>query len=342
MRFVDSKQTIQQRVLSIKLLEKSLYGDALAAVVVETVFSVEQKSLKVRFNTVDGCATNCVANGIMKALFRECCDIICISHSSNLSMKLFEKTTKTAHKFISLWSQCLTQGHKVRAATQLSLGETGIRTHEIRWMAEYRAAVQIYNHFDKVVEIIRDNDLGCASLMGQLEEILEVDKDTLLLELALINDSDEPIANFCNRFEGDGYLAPYVYDKWNGLSEHMSHVLDDFTQPQYQSAVRTVATKIAHDDLNMLDQMIKDTVVKAIPVAQKLQSDTVVRLRDTLNIFRGCRLLGYQFVKATFTVTPTTLTRKIGKRPNFFKNDFYDSILRPWIGNDTIITYCEL
>ena len=51
MRFVDSKRTIQQRVLSIKLLEKSLYGDALAAVVVETVFSVEQKSLKVRFNT---------------------------------------------------------------------------------------------------------------------------------------------------------------------------------------------------------------------------------------------------------------------------------------------------
>ena len=38
----------------------------------------------------------------------------------------------------------------------------------------------------------------------------------------------------------------------------------------------------------------------------------------------------------------TTLTSKIGKSSNFFKNDFYDSILWPWIGNNKIITHCEL
>ena len=102
--------------------------------------------------------------------------------------------------------------------------------------------------------------------MRQLKEILDDDEDTLLLELALLNDSGKPIASFCNRFEGDGYLAPYVYDEWSALSEHMTHVLDDF---------------------------INATVIKAKPVAQKLQSDTFVRLRNSLQTFRACRLLGY-------------------------------------------------
>ena len=177
----------------MKLLENALDGDSLAAVVVDAIYGVEQKPMKVRFNTVDGCATNGVANMVMKALFRECNDIVCMSHSSNISMELFQKTTKTAHKFISLWSQCLTQGHRVRAATQLSLGEKGLKTHAIRWMAEYRAAVQIHKNFDKVVNIIKDEDVGCASLIGQLVTLLEEEKDTLRLELALISDSGSPI-----------------------------------------------------------------------------------------------------------------------------------------------------
>jgi hypothetical protein len=173
----------------VKLIEKALHGDSLAAVVVEAIYGIEQKPMKVRYNTVDGCATNGVANTVMKALFRECSDIVCMSHSSNICMELFQKTTKTAHKFISLWSQCLTQGSRVRSATQLSLGEKGLKTHAIRWMAEYRAAVQIHKNFDKISGIIQNEDVGCVSLIGQLVTILEEEKNTLRLELALICDS---------------------------------------------------------------------------------------------------------------------------------------------------------
>lgn len=279
------------------MLERALHGDSLAAVVVEAVFGVEQKASKLRFNTVDGCATNGVANVVMKAIFRECCDIICISHTSNLSMALFERTTKVAHKFISLWSQCLTQGHKVRLATQASLGEKGIKSHAIRWMAEYRASVQIFNNLEKIEEIIRNEDVGCASLIGQLLEIIDGDRDNLRLELALLNDSGEPIAAFCNHFEGDGYLAPYVYNKWNGLADHMTHILENLAKPEHLSAVRRIACEIGQGDKVIEDQLIDMTVQKAKPVAQKLQSDTLGRLGDTMQIFRASRLLGYQFAR---------------------------------------------
>lgn len=297
-RFVDSRKTIQQRVLTVKLLETALYGDSLAAVVVESIYSVEQKPLKVRYNTVDGCATNGVANTVMKALFRECCDIVCMSHSFNLSMELFQKTTKTAHKFISLWSQCLTQGHKVRAATQLSLGEKGVKTHAIRWLAEYRAVVQVYNNFEKITAIIKEEDVGCASLISQLVDILEEDKDNLLLELALIFDSGYPIASFCNHFEGDGYLAPYVCDEWNKLNDHMTDILEKLPHSDFHSAVRDIATSIAGDDVVLLEELITNTSKKTKPVAQKLESDTQGRLRSSLQVFKGCRMLGYQYIKA--------------------------------------------
>ena len=253
--------------------------------------------MKVRFNTVDGCATNGVANMVMKALFRECNDIVCMSHSSNISMEMFQKTTKTAHKFISLWSQCLTQGHRVRAATQLSLGEKGLKTHAIRWMAEYRAAVQIHKYFDKIVDIINDEDVGCASLIGQLVTILEEEKDTLRLELALICDSGSPIAAFCNNFEGDGYLAPYLYDEWEGLNNRMTHILDNLIKVDVKSAVRDVASRIAGDDDDKLEELIVETVNKSRPVARKLESDTMGRLRASLQIFKGCRMLGFQYVR---------------------------------------------
>jgi hypothetical protein len=214
-------------------------------------------------------------------------------------MQLFEKHAKVAHKFLSSWSQCLTQGNKVRMATQLSLGEKGLKTHAVRWMAEYRAAVQVFKHFEKIEYIIQEEDVGCASLIGTLREILdnEEDKSTLLLELALITDSGNPIASFCNHFEGDGYLAPYVHDKWISLSEHMNHVIDDFPKPDCQSAVREIASKIAPNDPARQLQLINTTVAKAVAVAQKLHYDTQVRLRETLQIFRGCRLLGYQYVR---------------------------------------------
>lgn len=172
-RFVCKKNTIQQRVLALGFLAHPLTGITLASQVVEEVMSVAKQSpSKLRFNTVDGCATNGAANLIMKAVFRECCDLVCVSHTSNLPMKLFEKSTPMAHKFLSTWSQCLNQGSKVRAAVRIALGVAGIRSHAIRWMAEYREAVQVHDHFFAIKEIIMGDDVGCESLMATLRTII--------------------------------------------------------------------------------------------------------------------------------------------------------------------------
>lgn len=76
-RFVCKKKTIQQRVLALNFLESPLAGNTLAAQLIKQVMTpAHQNPLKLRFNTADGCATNGVANEVMKAVFSECCDLI--------------------------------------------------------------------------------------------------------------------------------------------------------------------------------------------------------------------------------------------------------------------------
>lgn len=95
-RFVCEKKTIQQRSLCLKFLADPLTGNALAAQIIDVVMTQSgQHPQKLRFNTADGCATNGLANDVMKAIFPQCCDLICLSHTSNLPMKL-----PTSNKFL--------------------------------------------------------------------------------------------------------------------------------------------------------------------------------------------------------------------------------------------------
>ena len=72
-----------------------------------------------------------------------------------------------------------------------------------------------------------------------------------------------------------------------------------YPEVNYPSNCREVARDIAPDSLEEQQEMVKLTVVKAVVVLQKLESDTLTltRFNGTLKILRGCRLLGYEFVR---------------------------------------------
>jgi hypothetical protein len=70
--------------------------------------------------------------------------------TANLPMKLFGTATPTAHKFLAAWSQSLAQGSKVRAAARHALGEGAMKNHAIRWMGEFRTAVQVGDNFNLI------------------------------------------------------------------------------------------------------------------------------------------------------------------------------------------------
>lgn len=115
--------------------------------------------------------------------------------------------------------------------------------------------------------------------------------------MALIKDAGEKIAYFCNHFEGDGFLAPYAYDGWHDLNDHMTEVVERYVDMDYPSSVRDVAINIAPHNEDLQITLIQRTVDKAKIVKDKLESDTLTRLTDTLKILRGSRLLGFQYIR---------------------------------------------
>lgn len=83
-RFVRLNKTIQQRLLALSFLSKPLTGNSLAAQVIHQIMTLARQSPeKMRFNTVDGYASNNVANEVMQTIFPQCCDLICVAHTSN-------------------------------------------------------------------------------------------------------------------------------------------------------------------------------------------------------------------------------------------------------------------
>ena len=73
----------------------------------------------------------------------------------------------------SQWSQCLTQGSRVRSAFSRATGEKGLRSHAIRWMAQFGEAVQVYARFKIVKVIVNSAEVGCESLMNTLRAIID-------------------------------------------------------------------------------------------------------------------------------------------------------------------------
>lgn len=116
-------------------------------------------------------------------------------------------------------------------------------------MAEFCTAVQVNNRFDLIRDIIENQDVGCDNLMETLQAILHrpagnhlpSGEDILRLELALIKDPGEPIAHFCNHFEGDGFLAPYAFDSWNNLNHHIRNVVHRYMEVDCVSACTAAA-----------------------------------------------------------------------------------------------------
>ena len=171
----------------------------------------------------------------------------------------------------------------------------------------HRTAVRVGDKYDLIKDIIENQNVGCDNLIAFLQAIINQPANgkinsrehTLQMELALIKDAGEPIASFCNHFEGDGFLAPYAYDRWNDINDHLRVMVERYIEEDCPSTCRNVVREIATDDFDTQQILMQLTVNKAVVVAEKLESDSLTRFRDTLKVLRGCRLLGYQFVKDT-------------------------------------------
>jgi hypothetical protein len=273
-------------------------AEEMAGLTINQIIGIAQQSPdKLSSWTCDGSFTNTAAYELMKCVFRLCKHFICLSHSANIPVKKLDLTCPTAKKFMSKYSNALNWSVQLRRHVRQLIGENPEQLSGIRWMVNYKVAVQLNSNYAGFERIIREEDFGCPELVESMLKILNEQSDTLQLELALIVDTAEQSAMFCYNYEGDGPLAFTAYDAWKMAENQLSRVIGTGQNHPVVPSVQRVAQLIAPNDINEQRRLIQITVDKARPVLDKMEEDTETRLRDTLNQLRGCRMADFGFIK---------------------------------------------
>ena len=112
-RYISNDWAIKQRLISLKMLQKSLTGEDIAREVIPTLF-IDYHATPTALLTCmrDRTATNNVAVRTLKVLYPNCVDIGCFSHTLDCVGEKFQ--TPVLEDFLSAWISLFSHSLKTR------------------------------------------------------------------------------------------------------------------------------------------------------------------------------------------------------------------------------------
>jgi len=244
----------------------------------------------------DGAFVNRAAMKLLEPFCPNAIDITCLSHGVQLAGNEFQ--TPIAQEFCSKWSQLMSTS--VIARNKFSQrAASPKRKGKVRWFTEWEVMEQLSLFFPAVKEVVNlPGDFG-PKLRPAMQEILSTSMTTLIMELAIIVDVGRVLVGFCYVQEGDGFLAPRLYQH----AEKVSHTLDMIcgtseTNPDalFLPIAYACARNISPDDVLKQTQLLSCAIGKARPVRAKWIHGLETTFKTQMQMFRGCRLLDPAYV----------------------------------------------
>ena len=208
-RFVDTQWAIQQRLVRMQLLAKSLTGEQIARellFVLQAQYGVATDSLVATMR--DRASVNNLAMSILHVMYPQALDIGCFSHTIDNAGSKF--ATPVLDEFISSWICLFSHSPKARVAWRSRTG-VSVRTYsQTRWWSKWEVIKQIMDLYGDVQPFLEENeDIGLATRRKMLDILHDHHKQALLqIELAVTVDGGLPLVQATYRLEGDG---PRVY-----------------------------------------------------------------------------------------------------------------------------------
>jgi hypothetical protein len=211
--------TITQRVVSLKMLAKPVDAEELAQHLME-VLAIEYgiSGSKILSITNDRCSVNLAALDNLKTYAGKAIRIPCFSHTlSNCGKKVNAPAVKL---FMTKWNTFTSKSMKASLAWSGLTGEPLKKSSETRWFSEYEQYVQLWNHREQVPLYLDNLVQGkiCAKGATAAKHRLN---NNFWLELSAIIDVFGKFCGACYNLEGDGFLAPHVYDQIIALQHHV-------------------------------------------------------------------------------------------------------------------------
>ena len=185
-RFVDDEWNVQQRLIRLQVLAKSLKANELAQCLTQSLaveYSISPAVLLAVMK--DGAAVNHAALEQVKFFFPQLLDIMCFSHTIDNVGKHFE--FRVLDRFSQLWVSMFSHSAAVWLAWKTRTG-TAMKTYSAtRWWSKWEVMKQVLEYFGDVEPFLRqnENDHLAPATTGQLLDIFYDASDAKELELEL-------------------------------------------------------------------------------------------------------------------------------------------------------------
>ncbi len=281
--FIDSDFVIQQRLVRLMFLMKSLTGEETARELI-TVLSVSL-SIAPEFllaSMRDGASVNGVAMRTVSIVYSNVLDIGCVSHTLNLVGGRF--TTPVLSSFVSFWISLFSHSPKTKAMWRDQTGKSMASFSKTRWWSRWEVMHQIMVQFGDVMPFLTSDDLGSSATRSHLLAIMQNTQQCQLLqaELAAVVDCGHPIVKTTYQLEGDGPLIFQAY-------EEIATVRAAIRSAHYPN-LQAVTQKIASGDANLQQRLHTYASGCLRPGIQYFETKFGSDLSPPVSVFKAARL----------------------------------------------------
>ena len=219
MRYIDDEWSIQQRLICLKLLQKSMTGEEIAQVVMDTLsreYGIFPNRLLACMR--DRAAVNNVAVRFMKVLYNNLLDVGCFSHTLDL---VGDKIcVPTLSDFMLSWLSLFSHSTKAKLLWKEKTGRP-IRSYcPTRWWSKWECMKQVFELFPDVDSFVKSNDEFSHTTRSKLIALLndQAKRVILKVELATIVDFGHQFVTTTYNLEGDGPLVFLCYESISALT----------------------------------------------------------------------------------------------------------------------------
>ena len=213
LRFVNDDFSIQQRLVRMQMLAKSLSGEEIAReliTVLSVTYRIHPDNLLGAMR--DRASTNNVAMRTLLIVYPKVVDIGCFSHTNDHVGGHFK--TPILSDFTTSWISLFSHSPKTRLLWKTRTGRSMISYSSTRWWSKWEVMKQMFLYFGDIAPFLNEiDDIGSA-LRPKLLDVLNNSQKcaSLRIELAGIVDWGEPFVKACYFLEGDGPLAVDCYE----------------------------------------------------------------------------------------------------------------------------------
>ena len=298
--FIDNDWSVQQRLVRVQMLSKSLSGEEIA----RELISVLSVSYGIRSHNLlsamkDRASTNNVAMNTLKIVYPSVVDVGCFSHTIDHVGGRFG--TPTLSEFITCWISLFSRSPKTRLLWKAKTGRSISSYSATRWWSKWEVVKQVLLYFGDIEPFLRENeDIGPA-LRPKLIAFFEdhQTKSKLQIEIAATVDWGEPFVKACYHLEGDGPLALDCYETVDTViasvaAEHL---------PNVRAVAQCLTRQLpSHPHHEMWVKYAKSCVQGGLDYFTKQLTSS---LKVPLAVFKSCRLFSPQKVRE---MKPTALS----------------------------------